>query len=44
MIFMMAQDDINDSNKLLISVRELSVENSSDEQKKIKNKNTNITF
>ena len=44
MVFMMAQDDLNESNKQLISVRELSIENSSDELKKISKKNTNITF
>ena len=44
MVFMMAQDDINESNKQLISVRELSIENSSDEQKKKHRKSTNVTF
>ena len=44
MVFMMAQDDINESNKQLISVRELSIENSSDEQKLKNKKNKNITF
>ena len=44
MVFMMAQDDVDESNKQLISVRELSVENSSDDQKRKKNKSTNVTF
>lgn len=44
MVFMMAQDDVVELNKQLISVRELSVENSSDDQKRKKKKSTNVTF